>query len=69
MGATPIAGHRHEGEPMPQLWRNDTPVAAPRRESAAWGYVVHPSLMPTVFAPSGSAAASGTVEEVAARRV
>jgi hypothetical protein len=69
MGATPIAGHRHDGEQMPQQWRNDTPVAALHRERAAWGYLVRPSLMPTVFAPSGSAAGSGTSEEVAARRV
>jgi hypothetical protein len=69
MGATPIAGHRHDGEQMPQQWRNDTPVTAPRRETAPWGYLVRPSLMPTVFAPSGGAGANGTTEKVAARRV
>jgi hypothetical protein len=69
MGATPIAGHRHDGEPMPQQWRIETPVTGPRRETAAWGYLVHPSLMPTVFAPGGDAAANRTAEEVAARRV
>jgi hypothetical protein len=69
MGATPVAGHRHTGERMPQAWRNDTPAPAPRREVAIWGYVVRPSLMPTVFAPSGSVPGSGTPKQVAARRV
>ena len=69
MGATPIAGHRNEGGRMPKLWRNDTPVAAPHGEMAAWGYVVRPSLMPTIFAPSGSRPAICASEEVAARKV
>jgi hypothetical protein len=69
MGATPIASHRNEGGRMPKLWRNDTPVAAPRGEMAVWGYVVRPSLMPTIFAPSGSRPAISASEEMAARKV
>lgn len=69
MGATSIAGHRNEGGMMPRLWRNDTPVVTPRREMAVWGYFVRPSLMPTIFAPSGSGPADFTSDEVAARKV
>ncbi len=69
MGATPGAGHYTTEERMPQGWRNNTPVATPRREMAVWGYAVRPSLMPTVFAPSGSVPKSWTSKEVAARRV
>ncbi len=69
MGATPIADHRSLGDSMPLERRNDTPSSAPRREPAAWGYFVHPSLMPTVFAPSGSAPAMAAPEEVVARKV
>jgi len=69
MGATPIADHRSQGESMSLGCRTDTPSSAPRREPAAWGYLVHPSLMPTVFAPSGSAPAIAAPEEVAARKV
>jgi len=69
MGATPIAVHRREGGTMPRLWRDDTPAVAPRREMAAWGYFVRPSLMPTIFAPSGSVPIGATSGEVAARKV
>lgn len=69
MGATPIADHRSRGDSMPLECRNDTPSRTPRREAAAWGYFVHPSLLPTVFAPSGSAPGITAPEEVAARKV
>jgi len=69
MGATPIADHRSLGDGMPLGCRNDAPSSAPRREPAAWRYLVHPSLMPTVFAPSGSAPGISAPEEVAARKV
>ncbi len=69
MGATPIAGHRNAGEGTTEVWRNDTPADVSRRETASWSLRVHPSLMPTVFAPSGSAPAKGTSEELAERKV
>jgi hypothetical protein len=69
MGAMPTAGHRNEGEKLPRVWCGDRPVAAPRREVAAWGYFVHPALMPTVFVSTGSAPVIWTLEEVAVRRV
>ena len=67
MGATPIGEIRDEGGRV--MWSNEKPAAAPRREIAAWGYVVHPALMPTVFAPSGSAPDGPSPEDVVAHRV
>ncbi len=44
---------------------------APRAEGAAWGYLAHPALMPTVYSPSGDASGDGDApgEEVAVRKV
>lgn len=67
MGATPNVGRYNEGERMPKRWRSEPP--APRCDIATWGYVVHPSLLPTVFAPSGSPPSSATSHEVVARKV
>ena len=53
MGATPVVGRFVEDSTRLGGWRREDalePVA--RREPAAWGYLVHPSLLPTVFAPS-----------------
>jgi ABC-type nitrate/sulfonate/bicarbonate transport system substrate-binding protein len=43
--------------------------AAPRPEGSAWGYLVHPALMPTVYSPSGEAQVAAPLEEVVARKV
>lgn len=45
--------------------------AAParRRESPASRYLVHPSLMPTVYAPSAPSSPTAPADDVAARKV
>jgi hypothetical protein len=49
--------------------RAERDVAGTASSGAAWGYVVHPALMPTVYSPSDDASAASGGEEVAARRV
>jgi hypothetical protein len=69
MGATPIAGHHDEGGTMPNLRHDEAAVGSRRREMAVWGHIVRPSLMPTIFTPSGRVPAASTFEEMAARKV
>ncbi|HXY68261.1 MAG TPA: hypothetical protein VEH62_02355 [Gemmatimonadales bacterium] len=38
-------------------------------ESGAWGYVVHPSLLPTIFAPGGKIPVRDEAESPTARKV
>jgi len=64
MGATPVSD-RIVGTGAGRGRREDLPDAAARSEGSAWGYLVHPSLMPTVFAPSQGPAAPGPKEAVA----
>ena len=45
------------------------PQPVPRSAGAAWGYLAHPALMPTVYSPVGDASGDAPGEEVAARRV
>ena len=68
MGASQIAGHRTGGGTMERLRRNDT-AAVRRREMAAWVCTAHPSLRPTIFAPSGWVPVGSASLEVAARKV
>ena len=49
--------------------RTERSVAGTDSAGAAWGYVAHPALMPTVYSPSGEASGDAPGEEVAARRV
>ncbi len=69
MGATPTAGiaGRDGGTLLPR--RREAPDPVDRRETPAWGYLARPSLLPTVFAPSGNAASDDLEKEMAARRV
>ncbi len=69
MGATPTAGLAggNGGTLMPR--RKEAPDSADRRETPAWGYLVRPSLLPTVFAPSGNAPGEDLEKKMAARRV
>ena len=69
MDATPIAGRRHAGKGKPPVWRTDTPAETSRGAMASWGLLVHPSLMPTVFAPGSNGPAPGTSGEEAERKV
>ncbi len=69
MGATPAAGTAggDGGTLLPR--RREAPDLADHRETLAWGYLVRPSLLPTVFAPSGNAPSEDVEQKVAARRV
>lgn len=69
MGATPMVGCAVAGVGRPQLRREDAPVPAPHSGAPAWGYLVHPSLMPTVFARSERTPGGDPGEKVAARKV
>ena len=69
MDATPIAGRRNAGAGRPQVRRTDTPADPSRGGMASWGLLVHPSLMPTVFAPDTTASAPESSKEEAERRV
>ena len=54
---------------VPAMRRAEAPEPVAQREGvAAWGYLVRPALMPTVFSTS-SALESEACEEVAARKV
>jgi hypothetical protein len=69
MGATSMVGCAVAGVGRPQLRREDTPDPIPDSGAPAWGYLVHPSLMPTVFARSERAPGGEAGEKVAARKV
>lgn len=71
MGAMPVAGWVVAGAERPQPRRDGTPERGTGREALAWGYLVHPSLMPTVFARGESAADrdAGEATKVVARKV
>jgi len=69
MGATPTAGQTGEDDRMVLPRRREVPNMEQRRETPAWGYLVHPSLLPTVFAPSSGAPSGDPGQEVAARKV
>ena len=49
--------------------RTERYVAATDSSGAAWGYLVHPALMPTIYSPGGDASGDAPGEEVAARKV
>jgi hypothetical protein len=69
MGAVVTTAERLSTEPARAARRRETPLPAVRREGpASWGYLTHPSLLPTVFAPSRKAEEPATGEEAAARR-
>lgn len=53
MGATPVVGRFVEDSTrLKRGRRRGAPEPAEGGEPATWGYLVHPSLLPTVFAPS-----------------
>ena len=69
MGAVATTGERDNADLAQGARRRETPGQAVRREGAAsWGYLTHPALLPTVFAPGGQAVEPATTKEVAARR-
>jgi len=69
MGATPMVGGDREGRTTPRGRPKERVVAGTPAESGAWGYCVHPSLLPTIFAPSGDVPASEPVKQPTARKV
>jgi hypothetical protein len=64
-----VAAMRRANRDWAEASRARQPQAAPRPEGAAWGYLVRPSLMPTVYSPSGDASGGAPGAEVAARKV
>ncbi len=70
MGAVATTVERLSTDLARAARRRETPLPAVRREGpASWGYLTHPSLLPTVFAPGGKAEEPTTGEEAAARKV
>ena len=69
MGATPLIGGRNEGRPAPRGRPKQAPARATPAESGAWGYFVHPSLLPTIFAPSGEVPSGEAEQQPTARKV
>jgi hypothetical protein len=70
MGAMATTVERGNVDQAPAARRREAPEPAARREGpASWGYLTHPALLPTVFAP-GERAGEPTAgeEEVAARK-
>ncbi len=67
VGAMVEALRRHNRGWAERTGRTAPPLEA-QPETAAWGYLTHPALMPTVFSPSGEDGA-GDGEEVAERKV
>jgi hypothetical protein len=68
MGATPVLGNRGEGRPAPRGRPRET-ATTKSSEPGIWGYVVHPSLLPTIFSPSGDEPGVENEEQPTARRV
>ena len=64
-----VAAMRRESRDRAEAVRAAQPQAAARSEGSPWGYLAHPSLMPTVYSPSGDASDDATGEEVAVRKV
>ena len=68
MGATPMVegpGNRPALRGRPK----QAPAKATPAESGAWGYFVHPSLLPTIFAPSGEVPSGEAEQQPTARKV
>ena len=53
MGVTPMVDLPGKGRPAPRGRPKEVRAKVTAVESGVWGYVVHPSLLPTIFAPSG----------------
>jgi len=69
MRATPMPGRRVEEARVRVPRSDETADVTGRREAGMWGYLVHPSLLPTIFAPSGSGPQLPAGEESTARKV
>jgi hypothetical protein len=50
-----VAAMRRTNRERADAARSTQPAAVPRSEGAAWGYLVHPALMPTVYSPNDTA--------------
>jgi len=64
-----VAAMRRANRDWGETRRAAQPKAPARSEGAAWGYLAHPALMPTVYSPSGDASGDTLDEVVAARKV
>ncbi|HXY19582.1 MAG TPA: hypothetical protein VEH83_06255 [Gemmatimonadales bacterium] len=68
MGATPVLGKSGESRPASRARPRETATTR-SPESCVWGYVVHPSLLPTIFSPSGDDPGGQSEERPTARKV
>jgi hypothetical protein len=69
MGAMATTVERGSTNQVPAARRREAPEPAARREGlASWGYLTHPALLPTVFAPGEKAQQQASREEVAERK-
>ena len=64
-----VAAMRRANRDWAEASRPAPANAASRSEGSAWGYLAHPSMMPTVYSPGGDASGDVPDEEVAARKV
>ncbi len=58
-----------EGKSHARRGREAPVQEACREANQSWGYLVHPALLPTVFAPEPKAQEQANGEETAARKV
>jgi len=63
-----VAAMRRANRDRAEAAGSAQPQTAPRSEGA-WGYLVHPALLPTVYSASDDASGDSPGEEVAVRRV
>jgi len=69
MGAVATRVERENKDRAQGAPRRGAPGPEVRREGpASWGYLTHPALLPTVFAPGEQAPVPVTTTEVAARK-
>ena len=64
-----VAAMRRANRDWAEASRPALATAAPRSDGAAWGYLAHPQLMPTVYSPDDDASGDVSGAEVAARKV
>jgi hypothetical protein len=69
MGVTPMVDPPGKGRPAPRGRPGEVRAKATAIESGEWGYVVHPSMLPTIFAPSGDVPHGDGRKEPTARKV
>ena len=64
-----VAAMRRANRSWAEASRAAAPAEAREREGSAWGYLVHPALLPTVYSPGGEATGETQEMDVAERKV